>query len=109
MYVVTTGVVSTPLSPIYVVPRRLPQIYVVTTGVVSTPLSPIYVVPRRLPQIYVVTAGVVSTPLSPLYAVPKPSGKFGRFYCGRCEAYPEIPTGQGIKGSNNQVGGFVVN
>jgi len=27
--------------------------------------------------------------------VPKPSGKLGRAYCGRCEAYPGIPTGTG--------------
>jgi len=25
--------------------------------------------------------------------VPKPSGKLGRVYCGCCEAYPGIPTG----------------
>jgi len=41
--------------------------------------------------------GVVPTPPSLLCVVPEPSGKFGRLSCGRNEAYPEIPTGSGIK------------
>jgi len=49
-------VVSTPLSPIYVV----------TTVVVSTPLSPIYVV----------TTVVVSTPLSPIYVMLQAERQF---------------------------------
>jgi len=30
--------------------------------------------------------------------VPKSSGKLGRAYCGRCEAYPGIPTETGNEG-----------
>jgi len=51
---------------------------------------------------------VVSTQPSLRYVVLEPSGKSGRLNCGRKEASPEIPTGQGSTGSNVLIGGFTV-